>query len=81
VQPLPGAEAFFNCVNRPTDPALAAALSTVATTIEGPFLGTYRFNKAGPEKTDPVTREKRIKRSCPASSARSSTRASISGNR
>lgn len=51
---------FTQLKKGPTDPDLAA-LSAVATTIDGPFLGTYRFNKAGPEKTDPVAREKRIK--------------------
>jgi len=55
-----GGGRFTQLKKGPTNPDLAA-LSAVATSIDGPFLGTYRFNKAGPEKTDPVARQKRIK--------------------
>jgi hypothetical protein len=51
---------FTQMKNGPTDRALAA-LSTAGAKFDGAFLGTYRFNKAGPEHTDPAARETRVK--------------------
>lgn len=51
---------FTKLTKGPTDRDLAA-FSTAAAKFDGSYRGVYRFNKAGPEATDPAAREKRIK--------------------
>jgi hypothetical protein len=51
---------FTQMKKGPTDPDLAA-LSAAGAKFEAALLGTFRFNKPGPEKTDPAARETRVK--------------------
>jgi hypothetical protein len=53
-------KARFTHLKKPTDADLAA-FSTAAAKFDSSYRGVYRFNKAGPEATDPLAREKRIK--------------------
>lgn len=53
-------KARFTHLKKPTD-ADVAAFSKAAARFEHSYLGVYRFNKAGPEATEPLAREKRIK--------------------
>jgi hypothetical protein len=51
---------FTQLKKGPTDTALAKVF-TAGQDIDGALLGAYRFNMPGPEATDPVAREKRVK--------------------
>lgn len=51
---------FTQMKRGPTDHDLHA-LDAAAAKLENGYLGTYRFEKAGPEATDPAAREKRVK--------------------
>lgn len=53
-------KARFTHLKKPTDADLAA-FSTASAKFDHSYRGVYRFNKAGPEATDPLAREKRIK--------------------
>jgi hypothetical protein len=51
---------FTHLKKGPSDADLAA-FSALGAKFDNAYLGTYRFNKAGPEKTDADARMKRVK--------------------
>jgi hypothetical protein len=53
-------KARFTSLKHPTNKALAG-LDTAGGKFKNAYIGTYRFNKAGPEAHDADAREKRIK--------------------